>query len=104
MVTRIGQRAAPRRKTFFKEWREHRGLTQEQLAERLGTNKSGVSKVETGVSGYSQSSLEAWAEALGCEPWDLLARNPQSKDSIQQLLERASPDVLSAVMTLIKPN
>ena len=64
------------RKTFFREWREFRGLSQEQLAEILGTNKSGVSKIENGLNKYNQSSLEAWADALTCEPADLISRAP----------------------------
>lgn len=81
MVVRIGQnREEPPRKTFFKEWRKFRGLSQDQLAARLGTNKSAVSKMELGTSRYNQSSLEAWAEALGCEPHELISRPPTDDD------------------------
>lgn len=76
MVKRIGQDRAVMRKTYFREWREFRGLSQEALAEKLGTNKSGVSKIENGQNYYNQSSLEAWADALGCEPSDLISRPP----------------------------
>lgn len=101
MVVRIGQRGARPRKTYFKEWRLFRGLTQEQLAERIGTTKAGVSKIETGRTLYNQSSLEAWAVALSCEPSDLISRDPTQED-VRSLLERAPDDVRSAVVLLLR--
>ena len=97
MVIRIGQKSARPRRTYFKEWREHRGLTQEQLAERLGTGKSAVSKMETGKSKYNQSSLEAWADALSCSPADLISRPPPTgkeseEEALADLLGNASPE------------
>lgn len=65
-----------RRKTFLKEWRKHRGLTQEQLAERLGLTQATVARIERGNIAYTQPVLEAIAEALRCEPADLIMRDP----------------------------
>jgi transcriptional regulator with XRE-family HTH domain len=55
-------------------------LTQEQLADRVGVAVSTISQLETMKQGYSQPTLEAIADALGCEPADLLMRKPPSKD------------------------
>ncbi len=88
MVTRIGQSARKLRKTYFKEWRVYRDLTQEQLAERMGTTKAAVSKIELGQNLYNQSSLEAWAEALQCQPSDLISRDPESED-LRALIDQA---------------
>ena len=33
---------------YLREWREHRGLHQEQLAKMVGTSKSVISRFETG--------------------------------------------------------
>lgn len=63
---------------FFKAWRKHRGLTQEQLASRVEMSASSVSQLERGVQGFSDAALQAFAEALNCEPGDLLMRDPTS--------------------------
>jgi len=76
MGTRVKSRLKPRRRHFIKEWRKFRGLTQEQLAERVGVAISSISQLETMKQGYSQPTLEAIADALNCEPADLLMRNP----------------------------
>lgn len=71
----------PRRnlgRTFLKEWREYRGLTQEQAAERLNISRTLLSKIENAKSPYSQGLLEAAAEAYRCEPADLIMRDPES--------------------------
>lgn len=74
---------------YIREWREWRGLTQEQLAGRVAilTEKdamdvSTISKIETGARGYRQPVLEAFAEALGCDPPDLLRPPPRPDNEI----------------------
>lgn len=69
------------KKTFIREWRNHRGLTLERLAERLGGFTAGsLSRIERGLQPYNQGLLEALGVALSCEPADLLAKNPQAVD------------------------
>lgn len=69
------------KKTFIREWRNHRGLTLERLAERLGGFTAGsLSRIERGLQPYNQGLLEALGVALNCEPADLLAKNPASSD------------------------
>lgn len=82
MGTRVKSRLKEpqRRRHFIKEWRKFRGLTQEQLAERVGVAVSSISQLETMKQGYSQPTLEAIADALQCEPADLLMRKPPNKD------------------------
>jgi transcriptional regulator with XRE-family HTH domain len=65
-----------RRRTFIRQWREARGLTQEQLAAELGTSVATVSRVETGNQPYTQDFLEACANALGTDVVALLSRDP----------------------------
>ena len=50
-----------------KVWREHRGLTQEQLATAAGVSRALVAAIETGRKEGSTSSLKKLAAALGCE-------------------------------------
>lgn len=80
-----------RQKWFLREWRTHRGLTQERLAERLGTSKGHISDLEVGRRRYNQDQLEALAAALDCEPADLLIRNPANSEAVWSIWERVPP-------------
>lgn len=85
MATRI------RRPLFLRQWRKHRGLTQEKLAERLGTSKGYISELESGKQRYNQQHLEALAEALDCDPVDLLIRDPTDPEGIWSIWDRVRP-------------
>src|SRR5204863_9937591 len=94
MAHRIGfpknrRTGAKRRKTFFKEWRDHRGLSQERLAERLDTSVASVSRIETGKQPYTQDYLEALAAALQTDPASLLMRDPSDPDAIWTIWDNA---------------
>lgn len=81
MGTRVKSRLKQqRRRHFIREWRRHNNLTQAQLAERIEVAVSTISQLESGQQGYSQATLEALAEALNCEPADLIMRRPPSDD------------------------
>lgn len=82
-------KAPARRRLYLKEWREYRGLTQEQLAERVGMSVSNVSQLERGLQGYSQDGLEKLAEALQCEPGHLHMVDPSRDDAIWSIWEQA---------------
>lgn len=45
--------------------RQKAGLTQEELAERIGTQKSNISRLEKGSSNPSWKTLEKYAHACG---------------------------------------
>jgi transcriptional regulator with XRE-family HTH domain len=93
---------AKRRRIFLNEWREYRNLTQEQLAERVGMSVSNVSQLEQGRQGYSQEGLEALAEALQCEPGQLLTVDPTADDAIWSIWERAQPDERRIILDVAK--
>lgn len=76
---------------FIAEWREHRGLTQDQLAERLGTTKASISRIENGKQPYSQPFLEACADRLATDPGSLIMRNPLDKEAVWSLWDQAKP-------------
>jgi transcriptional regulator with XRE-family HTH domain len=83
MPPRIGHRHGRLRPTFIRQWREHRGLSQDQLVERVRErldtfSKSTLSRLENTRQAYTQPMLEAIAWALGCEPEDLIMRTPDS--------------------------
>jgi transcriptional regulator with XRE-family HTH domain len=102
MIARIGPKE-PRR-NFLKDWREKRGLTQDQLAERLDTGKDQVSRWENRKRGMSAEVLEALADALNIQPYDIF-RDPK-RPSADELLSRASPEIrrqaFAIIETLIK--
>ncbi len=55
-----------------KAWREHRGLTQDALAERVGISKPFLSQIETGKRQFGADTLRKLADALGIAADDLL--------------------------------
>lgn len=86
---------------YIKEWRKHRGLTQEQLAERIGVDRTYVSKIEKFRKRYDQPFLEAAASALNCEPADLIIRNPADEAAIWSIWDQISaPDRDQALRVL----
>lgn len=97
---------APFRPTFIKQWRKHRGLTQERLADRVGMSNGNLSQIENGNTAYTQETLEALAEALQCAPADLLMRNPTDPEGIWSLWDQAKPaerlQIIEVVKTLLR--
>jgi len=100
----IGVTMWPMAKTghFLREWRKHRGLTQDQLAERIGINRAYLSKIESGKRRYDQPLLEAAAEVLRCEPADLIIRDPSDPDGIWSIWDQLKPVERSQVVEIAK--
>jgi len=71
--------------TFLRQWRDHRGLTQEKLAALVEMSSPSISQLETGKQGFTDKSLAAFAAALKCSPADLLAFDPTKPDSFWPL-------------------
>jgi DNA-binding XRE family transcriptional regulator len=64
------------------------GLTQEQVAERMGTTKSAISRLEgAGKPSPSVSTLRRYARAVGCEVEIRLvpAHRPASASTVESL-------------------
>jgi len=81
----------PLRPNFIRQWREHRQLTLDQLAERVPMDKGNLSKVERSLAPYTQPMLERLAEALQTEPASLLMRNPVDPAGIWSIWDQALP-------------
>jgi transcriptional regulator with XRE-family HTH domain len=92
----------PKRGHYIKEWRKHRGLTQDQLAERIGMDRAYLSKIESGKRRYDQPFLEAAAEILQCEPADLIVRDPSDPDGIWSIWDTLRPVEKSQVVEIAK--
>lgn len=98
VVTRIGPKQ-PRR-NFLAKWRLKRELTQEQLADRVGTHKAQVSNWENNKRAMSFAVQSALAEALDIEPSDLF-RDPD-RPSADELLRDASPETVKEAIEIIR--
>ncbi|MBC6981410.1 helix-turn-helix domain-containing protein [Caulobacter sp. 17J80-11] len=61
---------------YLREWREYRRLTQEQLAEKVGTSKSVISELETKRE-LSGKWLRRLAPALDTSAGYLLDHDPE---------------------------
>lgn len=87
-------KSAKKRKSFrtwfLREWRKDRGLTLEALASRIGSTGATVSRLERGQQPYSQPLLEALADALNCQPADLIMRPPGAADRLKAVLDSMS--------------
>lgn len=105
MGTRRSPEPQQRPRHFLREWRKYRHLTQQQLADRIGTVVSSISQLENGKQGYSQAILEALADALMCEPWDILNVNPLKEGDVvdlTRLLKDASPEQKAEAIGYVK--
>ena len=69
-----------RNPTFIRNWRKFRDMTQEELADRIGIDRTTVGRIETRDLPYNQDFLERVASVLGCEPVDLLYNDPIRPD------------------------
>lgn len=90
---------------YFKQWRKFRGLTQEMLAERIHATPSTISQLETGKQGFTNSTLEALADALNCQPGDLLMRDPLKTDAVWSLRDKfskATPELQQRITYLVE--
>lgn len=75
------------RPNFIFAWRIARGMTQEELAERVGCATASISQMETGTREPSLTMLRYVAEALGVEPGWLLSRDPKEAADVWALVE-----------------
>jgi transcriptional regulator with XRE-family HTH domain len=89
-------------RTFVKEWRKHRGLTQIQLSERVGIGQGSLSDLERGTFAYTQPMLEALADALNCKPWDLIWRPPGAEDGLREILAGMDADEQKRALAVVQ--
>lgn len=98
MPARIGPRKPL--KVHIALWREHRGLSQQQLADRLGTTDVTISRWETGKRQPDINAQAAIAEALNIEMADLF-RLPTTP-SADALLRDQPQEVRDQAIRLIQ--
>jgi transcriptional regulator with XRE-family HTH domain len=87
-----------RKPTYIRAWRKKRGYALEEMVGRLDVlgvpiTAASLSRIERGIQPCSLDTIEAIAEALGVESWQLLKDNPDIPtapvaDFIQHLDEK----------------
>ncbi len=77
----------------FLKARAENGLTQAQVAEKIGTTQSAVARMESGSGKHSPSlaTLTKYADALGCKLELRLVRRPRPARSLTGHLNPTTP-------------
>jgi len=88
-----------RKRWYLTEWREHRGMSQRELADAVTEltqdwgdravrlDGGDVSKLEKGKRRFNQHQLEAFAQVLKCESPADLFYTPEEVTEIKQIVE-----------------
>jgi transcriptional regulator with XRE-family HTH domain len=73
---------------FLKEWRAQAGLTQGQVAEGIGYERSYYSRIENSKRGYDQEILERLAALYHCTAAELIGRDPATTEPLWGVVRR----------------
>lgn len=71
-----GAPMADSKRFFLREWRTYRRLSQDALAEKVGTSKGYLSQIERGERQWTRDWLDKFAFALDVAPETLLTAQP----------------------------
>lgn len=109
MIPKLKPIRTPPRRHFLKEWREEKGYTQTQLADRIsalaekaGLKHDRISKWENHSVGIKEKLIYIIAEALEIET-DWLFRHPDDvlrDQAILQLVGDRSPEAIRAILDI----
>ncbi len=103
MVARIGLKNAKPVQTYFKEWREWKGWTQQELADRMEIAKQTVSRVESGARDWGKGYLEAFSHVIGCpNVTDPITRPPTAEVSLDEIMLQASPEKKKQILDFVE--
>lgn len=58
--------------TMIHAYRTAKGMTQEELSQHVRKSRAQVANIEAGRTDFPVSLLRTFADALGCEPKDLV--------------------------------
>ncbi len=77
---------------YLRTAREARGVGFRELARRTGVSRDTLFELEAGRRGAYKSTVQKFADALGCEPWQLTGINPwemtdQERKAFNRLME-----------------
>lgn len=90
------------RRIYIREWREFRGMTQDELGAAIGMTHGNISRIENGKRPYTRYQLEAIATELGTTPADLLSRDPNDPDDDASLWAQIPENQKARARAVIK--
>lgn len=104
MSKRPGTRGKPifYKRTFIRQWREHREKTLEYLAEKIGITHASLSRIERGLQPYSQPIVESIAKELATDVSSLLNRDPNDPEAIWSIWDQAKPAERKMIVDIAK--
>ncbi|WP_194919936.1 helix-turn-helix domain-containing protein [Novosphingobium sp. NBM11] len=92
-----------RRKTYLREWRKMKpGRTLEQVAAELHITQPQLGRIERGEQPYNQDLLEALAEIYGCEPDELIWRDPTKAGLVVDMVKRLDQERQNQIAAFIR--
>ena len=88
---------------FLQQWRRHRSLTQQKLADRAGLSHSTISRLENGQTNLTRATAALLAAALMIDIADLFRDpgDPHGVWSLARNLTKLPPDQRRMVETII---
>jgi len=92
-----------RNRWYLREWREHRGFSQERLAAKIGKTQGFISQLELNDVNYTAEMLDILAAALDCTVRELLFRDPAIEedllDIVDSISEKSKPQAIEILKT-----
>lgn len=82
--------------------RKSRGLTQVQLAEKVGISQAHISRLENGDDSVSLKLLAELAQALGVRPSDLLMDRSAKEQILIEAYRSASPEIQAMMLGMVQ--
>jgi transcriptional regulator with XRE-family HTH domain len=90
----------PSYRHYLREWRKHRGLTQEELAARAGIPKSILSRYETGDRRIHLETQFKLMAALDIRPAQFFS--PPDAPSIDAMIAGETPEQRRRLVNMVK--
>ena len=90
-------------KVLLKEVRKARGLSQNKLAQKIGTTLQNIQKIEYGnTKGIQYDVLSKLCKVLDCQPGDLLVETPDNDNDPEVIAEQEKLGELAQAKKLIE--
>lgn len=77
-------------------------MTLEQAAAELNITAGALSQHERGETNYGRNLLEALAALYGCQPGDLIMRNPLDTEAVWSLWDQAKKGQRDQIVSMMK--
>lgn len=90
------------RRTFFRQWRDHLGLTQERALDRLeGWSQSKLSRIESGATVWNAYDLADLEAAYGISEYLLLNVDPAKEGEVVDLMRLIQEKDMAVIRAIV---